>query len=140
MEPAFDSAIQIGKTTNLANRRMFKLKFIVIAAFLSIAMAACFGKKQVGFMLADSKSYDASLFRQNCAICHGPEANGKTLDDGTKVPSLRRGEFKFHSKSEIRKQITVGGNGMVAFRSQLSQREIDLLVDLVHDKLRAQAQ
>ena len=80
-------------------------------------LAACFDEKPKGYVIADSKSYETSLFRQNCAICHGPEANGRTLDDGKVVPSLRAGEFKAKTEAEIRHQISDGGNGMTPFRN-----------------------
>lgn len=89
-------------------------------------------------MIADSKSYEASLFRQNCAICHGPEANGRTLDDGTVVPSLREGEFKFKTEDEIYTQIAEGGHGMLPFRSQLTERELRLMAEFVGKDLRGQ--
>ena len=87
-------------------------------------------------MIADSKKYEASLFRQNCAICHGAEAEGKTLDDGKQVPSLRSSEFKFRTEPEIYRQISEGGNGMLPFRGLLSDREIRLLTELVYKDLR----
>lgn len=86
--------------------------------------------------MADSKAYEASLFRQNCAICHGPEGEGKILDNGTTVPSLRQGEFKFKTEAEILRQISQGGNGMTPFRGQLTDRELDLMAKFVHDELR----
>lgn len=86
--------------------------------------------------LADNKSYAASLFRQNCAICHGQDANGKTLDDGKVIPSLRKGEFKFKTDDQIYNQIANGGNGMVPFRNQLTDREIRMLVEFVQNELR----
>ena len=90
------------------------------------------------YSIAADKSYESSLFRQNCAICHGPEAQGNILDNGTKVPSLRTGEFKFHTEDEIYKQIANGGNGMTPFRDQLTERELHLMAQFVHDKLRKQ--
>lgn len=115
---------------------MFRTKLIVIVVFAIGCLSACFDPQSGRFSIASSRDYDASLFRQNCAICHGQEADGKTLDDGTKVPSLRTGEFKFRSEAEIYKQISEGGNGMTPFRTQLSEREMRLLTDLVHNKLR----
>jgi mono/diheme cytochrome c family protein len=112
-------------------------KIGVILLFLAFGLSACFDSKPAGYVLADSKDYEASLFRQHCAICHGPEGEGKTLDDGTIVPSLRRGEFKKKTESEIHNQISEGGNGMTPFRTQLTEREIRLLTDLVHDRLRS---
>ncbi|MCW5956532.1 MAG: cytochrome c [Pyrinomonadaceae bacterium] len=116
--------------------RMFHLKPIIILVFLLGFIFACQSSKAGRFIVAESKEYDASLFRQNCAICHGTEGNGKTLQDGTVVPSLRSGEFKFKTEDEIYKQISEGGNGMTPFRNQLSDREIRILATLVHDKLR----
>ena len=70
------------------------------------------------------------------AICHGPEGEGKTIDDGTVVPSLRHGDFKAISEDQIYSQIADGGNGMTPFRTQLTEREIRLLVKLVREDLR----
>lgn len=117
---------------------MFHLKLLVVLLFALISISACFDSKPKNFTIADNKSYEASLFRQNCAICHGPEGDGRTLDDGTIVPSLRTGELKSKTEAEIYKQIAEGGNGMLPFRTQLTERELRLMVDLVHRDLRGQ--
>ncbi len=69
------------------------LKITVVFIFIAFAVFACASKtsKRKEFNIAESKSYEASLFRQNCAICHGSEANGKEMEDRI-VPSLRYGE------------------------------------------------
>ena len=115
---------------------MFRVKLLVILCFASIALSACFDPQPNFFVIGQSKSYSASLFRQNCAICHGPEANGRTLDDGTVVPSLRQGEFKFRTEEEVYKQIAEGGHGMLPFRNQLTERELRLLTEFVRKDLR----
>ena len=115
---------------------MCKLKLSAIGFFILFALLACADSNQKGFVIADSKKYEVSLFRQNCAICHGAEAEGKTLDDGKQVPSLRSGEFKFRTEAEIHRQISEGGNGMLPFRGLLSDREIRLLTELVYKDLR----
>ena len=117
---------------------MPRVKFLIIAAFAGLTAASCFETQPKGFVIATSKSYEASLFRQHCAICHGPEAEGRTLDDGKIVPSLREGDFKFKSEGEIRKQISEGGNGMTPFRGQLTEREIGLMTNFVLHDLRRQ--
>ncbi|MEO7672703.1 MAG: cytochrome c [Pyrinomonadaceae bacterium] len=106
--------------------------------FVFAAFSACFDSAPRQFVIADSKSYEASLFRQNCAICHGPEANGRTLDDGRVIPNIREGEHKYKSAGEIYNHIAKGGNGMVPFRDQLTEREINLLVNFVLKDLRMQ--
>ena len=115
---------------------MFPVKILIILVFAIIWTASCFKSGPKSFVIADSKSYEASLFRQNCAICHGPEANGRTLDDGRAIPNIREGEHKYKSAGEIYDHIANGGNGMVPFRDQLTQREINLLVNFVLNDLR----
>jgi mono/diheme cytochrome c family protein len=88
------------------------------------------------YSISESKTYEASLFRQNCAICHGPEGEGKTLDDGRQIPNLRGSEIKFRTDAEIYRHIADGGNGMVPFRSILTEREINLMVNFVQNDLR----
>jgi len=119
--------------------RIFWIKLIVLTLFIIFSITACFEAKPQGpksFVIADSKRYEASLFRQDCAICHGPEGHGKTLDDGTQVPSLREGEFKMTNENLIHKQIAEGGNGMPPFRGQLTNREINLMTEFVYKDLR----
>lgn len=115
---------------------MPRAKLFAVAMFAAIGLAGCSGGGR--YVIGESKAYEASLFRQNCAICHGPEGDGKILDDGTKVPSLREGDFKAKTENQIYDQIANGGNGMVGFRRQLSEREMRLLVDLVKRDLRGQ--
>jgi mono/diheme cytochrome c family protein len=115
---------------------MVRYKALLVVIALASLIAACSGTKQDGYVIADSKSYEASLFRQQCAVCHGPEGNGKTVD-GKVVPSLRVGDFKFKTEAEVYNQIANGGNGMTPFRDLLTDREIKLLADLIHNRLRA---
>lgn len=115
---------------------MYRCKQLTILIFGFVALSACLDSKPKRFAIADSKSYEGSLFRQNCAICHGPEADGRTLDDGTIVPSLRAGEFKFKTADEIFKQIAEGGHGMLPFRNQLTERELRLLTEFVRKEVR----
>ncbi len=120
----------------LLGEMFFKKMAAAIYLIFVVIAAACFNSKPERYVITDSKSYEASLFRQNCAICHGPEAEGKTLDDGKKVPNLRDGDFKYKTDADIYRHISDGGNGMVPFRGQLTKREIDLLVNFVQNDLR----
>ncbi len=116
---------------------MRNIKLLIIGGSLIFGGVACFDPKTTRYVIANSKTYEVSIFRQHCAICHGPEGEGKTLDDGTKVPSLREGEFKFKSEAEIQKQLADGGNGMSPFRDLLTERELKLMAAFVHNDLRA---
>lgn len=115
--------------------RRVKLFFIFAAA---VAAIACFSSAPKRFSITDSTKYEASLFRQNCAICHGPEAEGKEIEGGIRTPNLREGEFKYKTDDQIYNHISEGGNGMVPFKNQLTRREIESLVRLVQDDLRKQ--
>ena len=117
---------------------MSRYKLLVILVFVIFWITACISSKPARYSITNSKSYEASLFRQNCAICHGPEGEGKTLIDGRQVPNLREGEFKYKTAAEIYRHISDGGNGMVPFRNQLTEREINMMVDFVQNDLRVQ--
>ena len=116
---------------------MARLKLFVIIVFALSVISACFDPGPKRFVVSASKSYETSLYRQHCAICHGPEGEGKTLDDGKIVPSLREGEFKFKSEDAIYRQIADGGNGMTPFRGSMTERELRLMAGFVHNELRS---
>lgn len=115
---------------------MPRLKFLTALIFVLFGVFGCYDSKPKRYVIANSKEYEASLFRQNCSVCHGPEAEGKSLDDGRQVPSLREGEFKAKSEAEIYNQIANGGNGMTPFREQLTERELKMMTGFVARDLR----
>jgi len=116
-----------------------QLKLFAAALFVgSVIGLSCGDSRPRRYVISESKAYEASLFRQNCAICHGPEGEGRTLEDGKVIPNLREGEFKYRTDAEIYRHISEGGNGMVPFRGQLTDREINLMVRFVRDELRSQ--
>jgi len=115
---------------------MVWLKLLLITCFIGLGILSCATGKKGPYSIQNSKAYEASLFRQNCAICHGSEAEGKTLDTGLQVPSLRKPPYKYKTESEIYDHIAKGGNGMVAFSGQLSAREIGLMTQFVLNDLR----
>jgi len=118
---------------------MFRVKLLVVFVFLAAFGVACFDSKPERYVIKTSKTYEASIFRQQCAICHGPEAEGRTLDDGRIVPNLREGEqLKMKTDAAIYKQISDGGNGMTPFRGILSERELQLMTHFVYHDLRGQ--
>ena len=116
---------------------MIQLKLCVV--FIFAILGSCVASNPQPYSITNSKAYEASLFRQHCAICHGPEGEGRTLDDGKVVPNMREGPLlKFHTEAEIYKQISAGGNGMTPFRDQLTDRELNMMAKFVHDELRKQ--
>lgn len=109
------------------------LKIAVVVLFIGFTVLSCSNEKNYRkeFVIADSKSYEASLFRQHCAICHGQEGNGKQLADGKLVPSLRYGDAAKRSETEIYEQIKNGKLPMPSFKNQLSEDEIQKMVKFV---------
>jgi cytochrome c553 len=115
---------------------VLKLKFSVVLIFVVFVVIACTKNesKHSEFIIADSKSYEASLFRQNCAICHGQEANGKEMD-GRLIPSLRYGAAATKSEEEIYIQIKEGKLPMPSFKNQLTEEEIRRMVQFIRRDL-----
>ena len=110
------------------------LKIAIVLLFIAFAIA-CTETEQTrsGIVIAESKSYEASLFRQNCAVCHGQEANGKEID-GKIIPSLRYGDAEKKTEEEIYLQIKEGKLPMPAFKNQLTEEEIKRMVKFIrHD-------
>lgn len=132
-----ESRVRSSKSKTEDRRPLTKL-FIVLL-FISLGIFACTEQKKTsrdGIVITESKKYEASIFRQNCAICHGAEANGKSFD-GKPVPSLRFGDAKKKTEQEIYNQIANGKLPMPAFKNQLTDREIDQMVDFVIYDLQA---
>lgn len=115
---------------------MFRAKLFIFVLVTVFGIAACVRSNSTRYSITDSRAYEASIFRQNCAICHGPEGEGKTLGDGRVIPNIRDGEHKYKTDEEIYNHIANGGNGMVPFRDMLTEREIRLMVDFVQRDLR----
>ena len=101
------------------------LRITAIIVFALFAFIACGtnGRGRDGIVIADSKAYEASIYRANCAICHGKEAFGKTVD-GKPVPSLRFGDAAKKSEEEIYQQIAHGKLPMPSFKNQLTEGEM----------------
>jgi mono/diheme cytochrome c family protein len=111
------------------------LKIFAVSLFAALFALACVQtkSKRNTVVIAESKSYEASLYRQNCAICHGAEAYGKEVD-GKPVPSLRFGDIENKSEQEIYDQIAHGKLPMPAFKNQLTEEEIQKMVKFIrHD-------
>lgn len=111
-----------------------KVKGLIVSLFVLLALFACDNSKPKQIKLSDDRSYAASIFRQNCAICHGAEAEGKEIS-GKAVPSLRTGKAAELTDEQIYTQISNGGNGMLPFKQQLSDKDIREMVRFVKNSL-----
>lgn len=120
---------------------MKRLKISVLCLFLAGGVFACSSDsaKRNNFVIAESRSYEASIFRQNCAICHGQEANGKEMD-GRLIPSLRYGTAATKTEEEIYLQIKEGKLPMPSFKNQLTEEEIRKMVQFVRRDLQGKTE
>jgi cytochrome c551 len=89
--------------------------------------------------LADARS----TFKNTCSRCHKEDGTGGTvkLDDGTtlKVPNLHDEHAAKHTDEQFVKKIQNGGDGMPAFKTRLSQQQIDALVRLIRHDFQGQS-
>jgi cytochrome c553 len=131
-ENMFASRIFAKKISNSNKMSFLKISIVIIFIAFAIACTQTESKRR-SIVIADSKSYEASLFRQNCAVCHGQEANGKEID-GKIIPSLRYGDAEKKNEEEIYLQIKEGKLPMPAFKNQLTDDEIKRMVKFIrHD-------
>lgn len=112
------------------------LKILLVLVFVALAVFACSTRKPTrsGIVIADSSSYEATIYRQNCAICHGREASGKKVD-GKLIPSLRFGKAAAKTEEELYSQIANGKLPMPAFKDQLTEKELRRMAKFVMSDL-----
>lgn len=111
-----------------------------LAKFLTAALAlsafflnACATKD--GASEAKAKGGGArELYARNCAVCHGPEGEGKQVGTLT-VPPLREGRAAQDPDAQLLKQIHDGGNGMPPFKFTLTDDEIQDLLRFVRKEI-----
>ena len=75
---------------------MLRTKLTIIFILAAVAIAACGSSQPERFSIAASPGYESSLFRQNCAICHGPDGSGGSTnaeDLSVVVPKLTDAEI-----------------------------------------------
>ncbi len=119
------------KKEKVKRQKLFVLFYLLPFTFY---LFACGNSTVKRVTLANDRSYAASIFRQNCAICHGQEAEGKEIS-GKAVPSLREGKAATLTDDQIYTQISNGGNGMLPFKQQLSDKDIREMVGFVKHSL-----
>ena len=78
-----------------------------------------------------AESPAASLFKDNCAVCHGENGAGTELGKRLKTADLRGPKVHQMSPTEIAATIKSGKNNMPAFASKLTDEEIQQLVEYV---------
>jgi mono/diheme cytochrome c family protein len=104
---------------------------------LSLA-AGCATQENTKAQAQDDSNFARGLFRRNCAVCHGPDGEGKQI--GTlSVPSLRAGRAATDPDERLFRQIHDGGNGMPPFKFTLTDEQIGDLLRFVRGDLQGRA-
>lgn len=83
---------------------------------------------------ADEFARTRVIYAESCTVCHGPKGDGGTVKiqgKQLKVPSLKEGHALNHTEAQLAKQVSVGGDGMPAFKDRLKPEEINDLVRLI---------
>lgn len=75
-----------------------------------------------------------SLFKAKCAMCHGPDATGKTkMGEMLKVPDLHSADVQKKTDAELTEIVTKGKNKMPAYDGKLTKEQIGKLVAFVRE-------
>lgn len=88
----------------------------------------------IGFTLLASANTSfaddsAAVFKAKCAMCHGPDAAGRTpMGQKLKIPDLNSADVQKMSDAELSKAITKGKDKMPAYEGKLDKEQIDKLV------------
>ncbi len=95
------------------------------------------GTISIAFLLgfpARAQETGESLFKGKCAMCHGPDASGKTvMGEKLKVADLHSEQVQKKSDAELRGIIGKGKDKMPAYESKLSKEQIDKLVAYIRE-------
>lgn len=90
----------------------------------------------VAFYSAPSHAQSAGeiLFRGKCAMCHGPDAAGKTpMGEKLKIPDLRSADVQNKSEADLKGVITKGKDKMPGYETKLTKEQIDTLVVYIRE-------
>ncbi|MGH9717368.1 MAG: c-type cytochrome [Candidatus Acidiferrales bacterium] len=105
-------AIRVGIVTISASAMMF----IAVAGSASTASAADTGE---------------SLFKTNCAVCHGDDGRGTATGKALQAPDLHSEAVQKLTNAQIAAQIENGKGNMPPFKSTLNHAQVEMLVKYV---------
>jgi cytochrome c6 len=76
----------------------------------------------------------AAIYKSKCAMCHAADGSGNTpTGKSMKVRDLRSEEIQKMKDEELEKVIESGKAKMPAYKSKLSEAEIDALLKYIRD-------
>jgi cytochrome c6 len=71
----------------------------------------------------------AATFKAKCAMCHGPDASGKTpMGEKLNIRDLRSADVQKQTDAELAQIVTKGKNKMPSYDGKLTKEQIDQLV------------
>jgi len=99
-----------------------KLKAVILLAAVMVML--------VGASLADDS---AALYKSKCAMCHAANGAGDTpVGKAMGIKDLKSPDIQAKSDATLAGLISNGINKMPAFKSSLSQAQIDGLAKFIH--------
>jgi cytochrome c6 len=99
----------------------------LIAILVLGVLAAC-------FLCLPLRAQDTgeAIFKAKCAMCHGPDASGKTvMGEKLQVPDLHSEQVQKKSEAELKEIVTKGKGKMPGYEGKLAKEQIDKVVAYV---------
>lgn len=98
----------------------------------TLALVICFSITLHARPTADPSTEGAALFKAKCTMCHGPEADGKTVM-GTKfgIRDMHSPEVQKQSDAELTQIITKGKGKMPSYDGKLTPEQITQVVSFI---------
>jgi len=104
----------------MSNRKLLAVLAAVVIAVVALPA------------FADSGADGAALYKSKCAMCHGPDGAGQTpMGKSMKLKDLRSAEVQKMTDKELNTLISDGKGKMPAYKTKLSQAEIDAVVGFI---------
>ncbi len=109
---------------------MKHLVFIGLLFFVLLNQSACFDEDEN----VPQNNPNEIFFRQNCAVCHGAKGEGKQIGEKY-APDLRAEKIVNDPDEKLFQQISNGGNGMPAFKYQLTDDQIKEMIRFIRQDI-----
>jgi len=103
---------------------MKRLAFVLLSAAIALLV--------IPRAHADAGPDGAAIFKQKCAMCHGPDGKGQTaMGKSLHLKDLGSEEVQKMTNEEMNKVIADGKGKMPAYKSKLDQASIDALIAFI---------